>query len=258
MVKQQLLIGAALLVGAAIGFAVKTDAPTRPAEEPAPTHESAAKSPIADAGAAASMAALRARVKELEAQLAAGRPSAIPPPPQTNTVAEADGEPRPPRDRRGGMREMMEEMRKNDPERFAQMTNRFAEMRRNRQERQRARADFLSSVNPALLSEDRRKTHVAYQNLLERRESLFEKMGDMELSEEERHELWRELRSVGDEMRQLASAERDTLLNAVAEAVGLEGDAATELVETVKDVCDATDASNDHHRGRPPRMDRGR
>lgn len=254
MVRQQLVIGAALLAGAAIGFLAKP-AEKEAAETSPSTVASRSGGPIADAGAEASAAALRARVRELESQIAALRAGAGNA--ATNAVVPADAPPQPPVvGRRGSMREMMEDMRKNDPARFVQMTNRFAEMRRSRQERQQARADFLSSVDVSLLSEDRRKTHVAYQELLERREALFEKMGDIDMSEDERHGLWREMRGIGEEMRRLANAERDTLLSVIAGSIGLEGDAAAELVETVKDVCDATETHGGRHGGGPPRRDR--
>lgn len=244
--KLVLLTVAAMAAGAAIGFFAGRTAPA-PSESEVAVPAEAGSRRIEDVGADASAAALRARIRELEALLAARR--AEDSRPVTNAVAADAGAPR--WGRRGGMRESMEEIRRNDPQRFTQMTNRFAEMRRNRQERQRARADFLSSVDPSLLSEERRKTHTAYQELLERREALFEKMADMNLSEEERHGLWREMHGIGEEMGRLASEERDTLLSVVAESIGLEGDAATELVETVKDVCDATEVRGGR-RG-PPR-----
>nr|MCR5751390.1 hypothetical protein [Kiritimatiellia bacterium] len=232
--------------GAAIGFFVGRADPA-PREAEVAAKAAAVSKRIEDVGADASAAALRSRIRELEALLAARR--AEDSRPVTNAVAADAGTPR--WNRRGGMRETMEEIRKNDPQRFTQMTNHFAEMRRNRQERQRARADFLSSVDPSLLSDDRRKTHAAYQELLERREALFEKMADMSLSDEERHGLWREMHGIGEEMGRLAAEERDTLLSVVAESIGLEGDAAAELVETVKDVCDATEVRGGR-RG-PPR-----
>ena len=66
MVRQQLVIGAALLAGAAIGFCLAPEGEKRPAEAEA---EPQAKAAIADRGDEASAAALRARVKTLEAEL---------------------------------------------------------------------------------------------------------------------------------------------------------------------------------------------
>ena len=70
MVRQQLVIGAALLAGAAIGFCLAPEGEKRPAEAEA---EPQAKAAIADRGDEASVAALRARVKTLEAELTKAR-----------------------------------------------------------------------------------------------------------------------------------------------------------------------------------------
>lgn len=67
MIKHQLFIGAALVAGVAIGYFA---APQKSSANVETEETYVAKSAIADSGEAASIAALRARIAELEAKLA--------------------------------------------------------------------------------------------------------------------------------------------------------------------------------------------
>lgn len=242
MVRQQLFIGAALIAGAAIGYFVQPE-PAKP-QVRASVDETAPAKLIEDKGESASIAALRARVRELEAKLAQAHASdeeLV-----SNTVERLEVARR---DRRpeGGQRDWMADLQKRDPERFAQMTNNFARWRQERRSQQAERASFLASVDTSRMSPAARKTHAAYQDLLARREALEEKMHNMmDLSEEERREVFGEMASVNREMHETRSAERKVLLDEVARAVGLEGAAASELVQTIGEVYEAT---GDGHRG---------
>ena len=77
-------------------------------------------------------------------------------------------------------------------------------------------------------------------------------MHNPDLSDEERAELFGEMRENGRAMRRLNQAERDNLLAQTAEAVGLSGDDATELTETIKDIFEATEDSFGMRGGPPP------
>lgn len=252
MIRQQLFIGAALIAGTAIGFFVRPQ-PEKAAETaPAPAPERATR--IEDKGDAATLAALRARVRELEARLAKARDNdeelvsnAV----ERLEVARRD------RRREDGPREWMADLQQRDPERFAQMTNSFARWRQERKTQQAERASFLASVDTSRMSPAARKTHADYQNLLARREAIEEKLHDMDLSDEERREVFEEMASVGREMRQTRSAERQVLLREVARAVGLDGETASDLVQTVGEVYEATEDVHPGHGG-PGRGDRGR
>lgn len=238
MVRQQLFIGAALLAGVAIGFFVQPE----PEKEPVPEKPKTQSAVIDDVGESAALAALRARVRELEAQLAASRDEgkAV----VSNAVAHLE-EPR---------GNWIEALKKSDPARFTQMTNWFAQIRSERKSRQAARAEFLSSVGTSHMSAEAQKTHAAYQELLARREELEERIHQEGLDDAERQELMREMRGVSREMRELGLAERQVLLGEVAYAIGLEGEAAAELVETVGDVIEVTEGASMYggHRGPPP------
>lgn len=255
MVRQQLFIGAALIAGAAIGYFVQPE-PAKPQVATSADETTSAKL-IEDRGDSASIAALRARVRELEAKLVQARDNdevLV-----SNTVERLEVARRGRRPE-GGPREWMADLQKRDPERFAQMTNDFARWRQDRRNQQTERASFLASVDTSRMSPAARKTHAAYQDLLARREAIEEKMHNMmDLSDEERREVFGEMASVNREMHETRSAERKVLLNEVARAVGLEGDAASELVQTIGEVYEATeDGRRGPGRGpgrgmRPPR-----
>ena len=237
MIKTQMFIAAALLIGVAVGyFAGGHGNAVRPAErEESPNVQKA----VADAGDAASVKALRQRVAELEKLLAeknAESEIAI-----SNAVAEAVQN-RPPEPPRGNWRERMEEMKKNDPARYAQMTNRFANWRRNRAEQAQSKIDFLSSIDTSHMSAGAKKTHAALQELIAKREETEAELQRQDLSDEERGNMMRELWSTHREFQRLNREERKNLLNETARALGFEGEDAREVSATIQEVIKATDA----------------
>lgn len=256
MIKHQLFIGVALLVGVAIGYFVK-DEPVA-ADEPAKV-ETGAKKTVADKGEAASVKALRHRVAELEKLLAEkeGKSEiAI-----SNAVAEAVKS-RPPEPPRQNWRERMEAMKKSDPERYTEMTNRFAQWRRERAEQARGKIDFLSSIDTSRMSANVKKTHAELQGLLRRREEIESQLHQEDLSDEERGNLMRELGESHRELMRLNGEERKNLLDETAKSLGFEGEDAQEVSATIQDVIEATDGGwgMPRHRGGPrgPGGPRGR
>lgn len=229
MLKNQLFIAAALFVGVAIGYFAKSTPPN-------PVPETAVKPTVSavlpDKGADASAAALRARVAELEKQLEKRSASAqeVKPTPAPSPAAP-----------RENWRDRMARMEKENPARYAQMTNSFAQVRRRRLEFAQSRIDFLSSVDTSRMSASARKTHEDLQELIEKREELESKMQSRDLSDEERRALFTELYSTAGEMHELNLKERDNLLMQTAEAIGLEGDDAAEMTATIKGIIEATE-----------------
>ena len=243
MIKHQLFIAVALLAGVAIGYFVK-DAPVV-AEEPAKAEEHV-KKPAADKGESASVKALRHRIAELEKQLAERdgmSEIAI-----SNAVAEAVRA-RPPEPPRGNWREQMEEMKKNDPERYTQMTNRFARLRRSRSEQARDKIDFLSSIDTSHMSAGAKKTHNALQNLIAKREEIEQQLQSPDLSDEERGKLMDELHSTHGELMRLNGEERRNLFEETARSLGFSGEDAKEVSATIQEVIRATDGGWGGHRG---------
>ena len=239
-----MFIAAALLAGVAIGYFVKDE----PIAADGPVAEETAKKPVADKGEAASVRALRHRIAELERALAEkdGKSEiAI-----SNAVAEAVKN-RPPEPPRQNWRERREEMRTNDPERYTQMTNRFANWRRSRAEQARNKIDFLSSIDTSRMSAGARKTHDALQDLIAKREEIEARLQDPNLSDEERGKLMGELHSSHHELMRLNGEERRNLIDEAARNMGFEGEDAQEVSATIQEVIRATDSGwgGPHHGG---------
>ena len=218
-----------LLVGAALGYCLGPASSPAPAPEPEQKSESEqAKQPDrGDHGDRAANRALRARIKELEDMLAK----------QGIEVEKMKEEETTRRDRG------MERLKKEEPERYAQITNSMAQFRRHRLERAQSKIDFLSSIDTSRMSPAMLKVHSDLQDMIEKREAVEEKMrGFMDMTEEERREAFQEIGEIDGKIRELSRAERDNLLVQTAEALGFQGDDAAEIIDTVKSIYEATDS----------------
>ena len=204
------------------------------------------KKSVADKGEEATVKALRHRIADLEKLLAEkdGKSEiAI-----SNAVAEAVKN-RPPEPPRQNWRERMEEMKKNDPERYTQMTNRFANWRRSRAEQARNKIDFLSSIDTSHMSAGAKKTHDALQELIARREGIEQQLQSPDLTDEERGKLMGELHSTHHELMRLNGEERNNLFEETARNLGFEGEDAKEISATIQEVIRATDSGWGGHHG---------
>ena len=224
-----------LLAGAAIGFcfAPSAGAPKTAPEKTSPKMVKAESRP--DEAAEKEMRVLRSRIKELEDMLAK----------QGVEVEEMKEESsrRERRDRPRDFRADMERIRKEEPERYAQITNSMAQFRRHRLERAQSKIDFLSSIDTSRMSPAMLKVHSDLQDMIEKREAVEEKMrGFMDMTEEERREAFQEIGEIDGRIRELNRAERDNLLVQTAEALGFQGDDAAEIIDTVKSIYEATDS----------------
>jgi len=243
MIKTQLFIGAALVIGVAVGYCLRDV--DKPAVAPAIAENPTVAKTISDKGSDASLSALRARIAELERRLAeAGRTQEVA---VSNALTKAAAERGP---GRFDPRERMEELKKSDPARYAQITNNMAQWRQRRVERQQARLEFLSSVDTSRMSASARKTHAALQDLMAKQEGLMERLHDENLTREQRHAIMEELHSTGRELRKVSSDERTNLLEETAKSLGFEGDDVKEISATIQDVIEATD--NGRGFGGPP------
>ena len=248
MIRSQLFVAAALIAGVAIGYFVKT--------EPVAASESAAaaegpKRAVADRGEEATVRALRRRVAELERALASRTPphaDAV----SNAAVAAAERPPSPPKEQKAPWRERMEELKRNDPERYVQLTNRFAQKRQVLAERARSRIDFLSSIDTSGMSGEAKRTHAALQELIAKREEIEQQLRDPNLPDEDRKEVMRELWTSQRELGRLNAEERRNLLEATATSLGFEGNDAQEFTATIQAVIEATDGGIGHrHLGGP-------
>lgn len=245
-----LIAGAALVCGALLGYLVRPAASERPSETPVeqrPTRKAARA-----AGHDETVARLRARIQKLERERAEKSAPAAP----QEAVQPAPAETPPDGDaRRGGrrgppspeeMRAHMEEIRKSDPARYTWMTNHSARIRTRQLTRAQGKLDILASVDTTRLSPRQKRVHEQYQDLIARQEDLrtvaFAPLDDTAVTDEQRAAAHAEMREVGQRLHNLAHQERETLLDQTARAFGLTGDAAQDLVETVKAVYQATEA----------------
>ena len=191
---------AALLVGAAIGHFVPPlfSNAAEPAEEDAKEEAKATekRAPRTRAqssrGHDADLNRLRSRIKSLERQLAEQGNAATEEPIEKPSTNRVEGQ------RRFGppTRADLEEMRKNDPARYAQETNRIAQFRAGWQGRLQNQFDILSSADTTHMTPKQRQVHEDYLNLLARIDELGEQLSPLaDVTEEQR-------RAAGQEMRE--------------------------------------------------------
>jgi len=239
-----LLPVATLLGGVALGWGLHPDATsTAPAKpESRKVHES---KNVKDVGGDSARDALRRRVKELERELAAALSIRSKPPEKTSSGdgsrVDAHRHREPPHDP-AEFRARMEELRKNDPERYAQMTNGMARFRSSGLRRAANRLETLASVDTSCMTKAEFAAHQKYQNLIAREQELLEigRPDNAETTDQDRADAWKELHELWREKRDLERVERDMLLSKTAEAYGISGSDANELVDTVKAVYEAT------------------
>lgn len=186
--------------------------------------------------------ALRARVQELERQLADSAATA------ERTAAEPSAE-RP----SGGqlpngekLRENFERFRREHPEDFARMEERRKDFVRRRQERAQSQIDFLSSVDTATMDPEARETHRRLMELIaqrQEREARITPEAVMNATVEERRKGFEELMASEREMNALKEQEREILLRQTAAELGFSGSDAEAVVETISTIYEATASS---------------
>lgn len=144
------------------------------------------------------------------------------------------------------MRARMEELRKKDPARYVQMTNRIARFQASRRQRSNDRLAALSSVDTSGFTAEERQTHETLLAAIARREELNQRIYPQTegVTEEQRNEAFEELRKLEEKMRNLEARERDSLLLQTARSFGLSSEKSRELVEAIKNVYQATTSGN--------------
>lgn len=258
--KSSLTIGAmALVAGVALGYlGGRTTTTAAPVEDDGaadvPRKGGALIAEVEDAG----VAALRARIKELEARLAQAQTAKsevrIDERPEGERLGGRDGRPS-----REEMRANFEKWKKENPEEFAKMEKRRQEFMQRRAERAQSKLDFLSSIDTSGMSRKAKETHENLQSLIAQREELEAQMHGEEVTDDQRDEIFRQMRETDHAIREASEQERENLLRQTAEALGFSGAEATEIVDTVSEIYEAT--SNGFGRGPggpPPGGPRGR
>ena len=245
-------IAATFVVGALLGHFVPRliageQKPAAKEEKTTEKHATRARQQQSQ-GQAADLNRLRARIHELESQLAAANAKSSETA-EEKVVAQEErpqnpflrnGPPRMPT--AAEMRANMEELREKDPAKYAQMTNNFARWHEHRLRRTNDRLDILASVDTSRLSPKERQTHEALQEAIVKREELRQLLNPQneEVTEEQRKAAMEELRKLDHTMRELETSGRNTLLTKTARSFGVSSDNATELVDTIKAIYEAT------------------
>ncbi len=244
----------ALVAGALAGYFLAPAQDTGTVPETDGAKRRKPRTHVVDEGDKASVAALRRRVRELEQRLAVTVESALAftngVPMDTNRpAARTFGPPGP-----GEWRARLEEMKVNDPERYAQMTNRMAQWRSRSLANTQDRLDFFASLDTSTMTDRQRENHERLQELLARREELMQTMdfGNTEVSDADREKARQEMHGLFRQIHSLEEAERDMLLNQAARNLGCKGTQARELVDTIKTIYRATQSFGGGRRGPGP------
>ena len=252
------LAGAIVLVrvGAAFGYLLAPRGGEPAAEGEATSYEP--KKALVDDGDKASLKTLRARVRELEKLLAAKDAEIAT---ATNAVATAVQRPSGPwgDGRREGFRERMERLKTEDPARYTEITNNMARWRQRRARQQEERMEFLASVDTSRMSAAARGVHVSLQKYAAEREELERQMQNENLSDDERHALWEQMRELNHQVWRLNGVERKNLIEETARNLGFEGQDVQDISATMQEIIKATDNGFGGHGGRrgPGRPGRG-
>lgn len=229
----------ALCVGAALGYVIpKSSAPIVQAEE---DESYLPKGVIENLGEQATINALRERIKSLELALDVQMQASAEEKPREERVRGNRRE----RGERGNFnpREEMEKLKKEDPERYAQITNNMERWRVRREAERTNRLDFLKSIDTTTMSAGTRSTH---QKLLANTDKIAEVealLRDENTTDEERRELFGQIRELYDNQRQLNEQERDNLIEQISIEVGMSAEDAAEFGATINEILQATEAT---------------
>ena len=178
-------------------------------------------------------AALKTQLDNLRAELAKLQAAAEAPAPEP--AAEE-----PPR--RMTRQERMEQLKRENPERYAEMERRPQEFQANMEAFQTRREDFFANLDLELLTPEQQEMHFQYTEALAQQQAAIDRMRELaESGEEPTEEDRAAIRDSFRLVRGLQGAERDALLSAVATSMGLQPGEETEaFVGVIKEVYDFT------------------
>ena len=188
---------------------------------------------VRDESAVREAAALRKRVAELEEALSArsAERAQVTQPPKEEPVSEE-------RPRRQSWEDRMAQMKKENPEQYAEMQKRREEFRQNIEQRVRDRADFLDAIDVKSMTATQRENHEKLLATVTRVNELMAQMGTP--GAENTHELRREMGESMATLGELYGEERRFLFEETAKAVGYQGAEATAFAEQMQTIIDNT------------------
>ncbi len=144
--------------------------------------------------------------------------------------------------RRMSRRERLEQLKREDPERYAEMEKRRREFQENMRQALDRRDDFLGAIDLSLLTPEQQEMHAQFVDALAAQQAAIDALNArMEAGEAPTEEERRAMREAMRQVRGLQDAERDALLSAVAVSMGLsEGEETEAFIGVVKEVYDST------------------
>ena len=175
----------------------------------------------------------------------------------TNTIEVVSDRPRGPE----GWRAEMERLKVEDPAEYAARTNRMAQFRNRMLQRAASRLETLAAIDTTGWSKRQIATHEKYQDLIARREELFDMLRpESGASEAQRQEAMAEMRKIGGELHRTGQEERNILLNQTLKSLGYDSSAAAEIKQAIQTIYSTTQdwggppgGRHGHGPGRPPR-----
>ena len=164
----------------------------------------------------------------------------------TNTVKVAENRPRGP----GDFIADLERMKKEDPDRYASMTNRMTQFRNRMTRRTESKLDTLASIDTRGWSRSQIENHEKYQDLIAKRAELMDIIRhDSGATKEERDAAFGELHRLGRDLHETSAKERNTLLDKTFQELGYSSSDAKEIRETIKTIYSTTEEWGGHRGG---------
>ena len=180
--------------------------------------------------------ALKAKVARLEKELAAAKAEAEAEPEEE--IAEVAQEP----PRRMSRKEHDEQLKREDPERYAEMMKRRQEFHARMEEALAKRDTVLEAIDLSLLTPEQQETHARFVEALAAQQAAMDRMNAfMDSGERPSVEERQAFREAMENVRNLVDEERDALLSAVGVSMGLRnGEETDTFVNVVREVFDST------------------
>ncbi len=191
-----------------------------------------------DAALLAEANALRKRVAELEKALAE-RETAIAQVPETPKEEQAPRD----RSRRQSFAERMEQMKKENPEQYAEMQKRREEFRQNMEQRAVERASFLDAVDTQGMTAEQRENHDELLATVARVNELMAQIMQSDGNRDATHDLRHEMGETMGALGALYENERQYLLESTARAAGYSGDDISAFASHVQTIIQNTTMS---------------
>lgn len=240
MNKKIYTLAAMMLIGLIVGASVEhlrmaAKAPEVKASEPEVIHHvQKVVTTTPDIAQDALVASLKAKVGELNAELAALRKKEVAP-----SAAEAESTaPRVESRGRDSWSERLERMKQEEPEQYAEMQQRRESFQKRMEQRSTDRRSFLAEIDVANMSPEQQANHTRLLELTDKLDTAMKQMmsGDAANSRELRREMFESFGELGE----LYTNERQYLLEETAAAAGYTGSAAALFSEHIQSIIENT------------------